>query len=75
MNDGIQGCVSFLDHQQIRVNLAHCKELSYRLYTVCERTKRANLAIGYNALVTSWDDIMRKWNARKAQGKQGQLEW
>jgi len=35
------------------------RELCYRLYTLCERKKRAVEAISYNALVQSWPEIMR----------------
>jgi putative DNA methylase len=33
--------------------------LAYRLYTVCERKKRAAEALSYNALVQSWPEIAR----------------
>ena len=35
------------------------RELAYRLYTQCERKKRANEALTYNALVQSWPEIIR----------------
>jgi putative DNA methylase len=35
------------------------RELAYRLYMLCERKKRAPEALGYNALVQSWPEIMR----------------
>lgn len=35
------------------------RELAYRLYTVCERKKRAVEALTYNGLVQSWPEIMR----------------
>jgi putative DNA methylase len=35
------------------------RELAYRLYTVCERKKRAAEALQYNALVQSWPEIAR----------------
>jgi len=35
------------------------RELCYRLYTVCERKKRAAEALSYNALVQSWPEITR----------------
>ncbi len=35
------------------------RELAYRLYTVCERKKRAAEAIAYNGLVQSWPEIVR----------------
>jgi putative DNA methylase len=35
------------------------RELAYRLYTLCERKKRATEALSYNALVQSWPEITR----------------
>jgi putative DNA methylase len=35
------------------------RELAYRLYTICERKKRATEALSYNGLVQSWPEIMR----------------
>ena len=35
------------------------RELCYRLYTLCERSKRAAEALSYNALVQSWPEIGR----------------
>ena len=35
------------------------RELCYRLYTLCERKKRAAEALAYNALVQSWPEIVR----------------
>jgi putative DNA methylase len=35
------------------------RELCYRLYTLCERKKRAPEALAYNALVQSWPEITR----------------
>jgi putative DNA methylase len=35
------------------------RELAYRLYTMCERKKRATEALSYNGLVQSWPEIMR----------------
>jgi putative DNA methylase len=35
------------------------RELCYRLYTLCERKKRAAEALSYNALVQSWPEIVR----------------
>jgi putative DNA methylase len=40
-----------------RADLA--RELAYRLYAICERTKRAQEALAYNALVQSWSEIVR----------------
>jgi putative DNA methylase len=50
------------------------RELAYRLYTVCERKKRAAEALSYNGLVQSWPEVTRL--AREggiAQPAQGQL--
>ncbi|MDP1902292.1 MAG: DUF1156 domain-containing protein [Rubrivivax sp.] len=35
------------------------RELCYRLYTLCERKKRAAEALSYNALVQSWPEVTR----------------
>jgi putative DNA methylase len=35
------------------------RELAYRLYTLCERKKRAADALAYNGLVQSWPEIAR----------------
>jgi putative DNA methylase len=35
------------------------RELAYRLYTLCERKKRATEALRYNGLVQSWPEITR----------------
>jgi putative DNA methylase len=35
------------------------RELAYRLYHVCERRKRAQEALGYNALVQAWPELVR----------------
>ncbi|MGK2959085.1 MAG: DUF1156 domain-containing protein [Acidimicrobiales bacterium] len=35
------------------------RELCYRLYTLCERKKRAAEALAYNSLVQSWPEISR----------------
>ena len=36
-----------------------CRELAYRLFTICERKKRAQEAMSYNGLVQSWPEIKR----------------
>ena len=33
------------------------RELAYRLYTICERKRRATEALSYNSLVQSWPEI------------------
>jgi putative DNA methylase len=35
------------------------RELAYRLYSLCERKKRAAEALAYNGLVQSWPEIIR----------------
>jgi putative DNA methylase len=35
------------------------RELAYRLFTICERKKRAPQALSYNALVQSWPEVIR----------------
>jgi putative DNA methylase len=42
------------------------RELAYRLYTVCERKKRAAEALSYNGLVQSWPEISRLARASAA---------
>ncbi len=47
------------------------RELAYRLYTLCERKKRAAEALSYNALVQSWPEITRlARDARRLPGEQ-----
>jgi len=43
------------------------RELAYRLYTICERKKRAQEALSYNALVQSWPEIVRLAQTEKVQ--------
>ncbi|MDW8468094.1 MAG: DUF1156 domain-containing protein [Burkholderiales bacterium] len=49
------------------------RELAYRLYTVCERKKRAAEALSYNALVQSWPEIARLAQERPAPAVTGEL--
>lgn len=44
------------------------RELAYRLYTLCERKKRAAEALTYNGLVQSWPEIMRLGAGSKKPG-------
>jgi putative DNA methylase len=51
------------------------RDLSYRLYTVCERRKWSQEAIGYNALVLSWPDLKRQADEQKDLGPaQGEMQ-
>ncbi len=50
------------------------RELCYRLYTLCERKKRAPEALAYNTLVQSWPEITRlAREGATAQPEQGGL--
>ena len=50
------------------------RELAYRLYTVCERKKRAPEALAYNGLVQSWPEIGRlAHEGSKPKAEQGGL--
>ncbi len=51
------------------------RELCYRLYTLCERKKRAAEALSYNGLVLSWPEIMRmaQEGAQQRRAEQGGL--
>ena len=50
------------------------RELSYRLYTLCERKKRAPEALAYNGLVQSWPEITRlAHESAKPKTEQGGL--
>ena len=49
------------------------RELCYRLYTLCERKKRAAEALSYNGLVQSWPEIARLAQMRKSEDEQGSL--
>ena len=44
---------------RLGANAEVARELCYRLYTLCERKKRAAEALSYNSLVQSWPEITR----------------
>ena len=52
------------------------RELAYRLYTICERKKRAAEALAYNGLVQSWPEILRlaQEDAAKTPAQAGLFE-
>jgi len=50
------------------------RELCYRLYTLCERKKRAKEALSYNGLVQSWPEIMRLAEASATSHPEQQQE-
>jgi putative DNA methylase len=43
------------------------RDLAYRLYVLCERKKRAQEALAYNALVQSWPEIQRLAGEHRAE--------
>ena len=50
------------------------RELAYRLYTLCERKKRAQEALSYNGLVQSWPEITRlAREGSRARAEQAEL--
>jgi putative DNA methylase len=49
------------------------RELAYRLYILCERKKRAQEALAYNALVQSWPEIERLARESRTAGQQAPL--
>jgi len=50
------------------------RDLSYRLYSICERNKWAQDALGYNALVLAWSDLTRLAGEKKPSADvQGEL--
>ena len=48
-------------------------ELCYRLYTVCERKKRAAEVFAYNSLVQSWPEIARLAEEQTRHSEQSAL--
>lgn len=44
---------------KLGVKAETARELAYRLYTLCERKKRAADALAYNGLVQSWPELLR----------------
>ena len=55
----------------VRAEIA--RELAYRLYTLCERKKRASEALAYNGLVQSWPEILRLATERSPEAVQSSL--
>lgn len=49
------------------------RELAYRLYTLCERKKRAPEALAYNGLVQSWPELIRLAQERRPSEMQPDL--
>ena len=69
---GEAGAAELAANLGTRAELA--RELAYRLYTICERKKRAAEALSYNGLVQSWPEITRlARERRKTQAQQAEL--
>lgn len=50
------------------------RELAYRLYSVCERRKRAAEAVSYNSLVLAWPELTKLAQARPREDQQTLFE-
>lgn len=57
LEQGEQSAAALLAKLGPRADVA--RELAYRLYTICERNKRAAEALAYNSLVQSWPEMQR----------------
>jgi len=73
LEQGESGAAELL--QQLGAKAEVARDLSYRLYTICERRKWANEAMAYNTLVLSWTDVQRLAEEKKAAATptQGEL--
>ncbi len=59
--------------RQLGAKAETARELCYRLYTICERKKRPNDALSYNALVQSWPELVRLAQIEVANLTQGEM--
>jgi len=57
LEKGESGAADLIGQLGVKAQVA--RDLSYRLYTICERRKWATDAIAYNTLVLSWSDVQR----------------
>ena len=57
LEHGESGAAELIKLLGVKAEVA--RDLSYRLYTICERRKWAQEAIAYNTLVLSWGDVQR----------------
>jgi putative DNA methylase len=71
MQSGGEGAAAELV-KQLGAKAEIARELAYRLYTLCERKKRAAEALAYNGLVQSWPEITRL--ARETKLPEGQTQ-
>ncbi len=61
-------------HRKLVSKAEVARELAYRLYTICERKKRAQEALSYNGLVQSWPEIARlARESSRPRGAQAEL--
>jgi len=51
-----------------------CRDLAYRLYSVCERKKWAEEALAYNGLVIAWPELVRLSLASNARPRETQAQ-
>ena len=49
------------------------RDLAYRLYHICDRQGRAEAALDYNVLVSSWSEITRLAASERGRGTQAEL--
>lgn len=73
LEQGESGAAELIHQLGAKAEVA--RDLSYRLYTICERRKWAQEAIAYNALVLSWTDVQRLAQEKKAAAPtQGEMQ-
>lgn len=68
---GADAAGEFLAAARQRIDIDAVKELAYLLFRMCERAKRTAEAIRFNALVTSWPDIVAAANNPSGQLSMG----
>ena len=66
--EGEQGASELI--QKLGGEVGKVKDLCYRLYTLCERKKRAAEALSYNSLVQSWPEISRLAKNKKPEDQE-----
>ncbi len=64
LEQGEVRAAELLAHLGAQADIA--RELAYRLYTLCERKKRAAEALAYNSLVQSWPEMTRLAQQRRS---------
>ena len=70
--EGEQGASELI--QKLGGEVGKVKDLCYRLYTLCERKKRAAEALSYNSLVQSWPEISRLAKNKKPEDPELNLD-